>query len=256
MQVIVNSLLTTYSRVGEGKNIILFLHGWADSSNTFEGLAKQIIKENPECSAVLLDLPGFGGTSASEESWNLADYANFVSDFLAKTKLTPYAILGHSNGGAIAIYGLANNILSAQKLILIGSAGIREKSVKKTVLRAVAVPAKAALKIAPQTTQKRVKKKLYSAIGSDYMIAEHMKETFKNVVSEDVRVAASKITIPTCLIYGEDDTSTPPSYGEILASALPNSRLHTIPLTGHFVHHEQVYKVSQICSAFMKGSKS
>lgn len=255
MQIIVNSLLTTYSRIGEGSNAILFLHGWADSGKTFENLAKQITEENSQYSAILLDLPGFGGSSASEEAWGLSDYSNFVADFMAKIKLQPQVIVGHSNGGAIAVYGLANNIFKADKLILIASAGIREKSAKKTILRGLSAPAKAALKVAPTATQKRVKKKLYSAIGSDYLVAEHMQETFKKIVSQDVRIDATKLTIPVCLIYGENDTSTPLRYGEMLADAISSSQLHAVPLAGHFVHHEQLPKVAQICNAFISGAK-
>lgn len=251
MQIIVNSLLTTYSRVGNGKNIILFLHGWADSGKTFDDLAEQIIKGDSKYSAILLDLPGFGGSSASKDAWGLSDYAAFVADFMAKTKLQPQIIVGHSNGGAIAIHGLANNIFTAEKLILIASAGIRQKSAKKTLLRGLAAPAKVALKATPSTAQKRIKKKFYSAIGSDYLIAEHMQETFKKIVSQDVRLDAAKLTIPVCLIYGEDDSSTPPQYGEILASAIRGSGLNVIPLAGHFVHQEQLSKVTQICNTFI-----
>lgn len=41
MQIIVNKLLVNYSELGGGKKVILFLHGWADSSKTFEMLSKK-----------------------------------------------------------------------------------------------------------------------------------------------------------------------------------------------------------------------
>lgn len=254
MRVIVNKLLTTYTEIGNGPNTILFLHGWADSGKTFEMLAKEIVAINTSYSALLLDLPGFGGSDGPPEAWGLPEYASFTADFLKKTGKDPLAIIGHSNGGAIAIHGLAQNILTTSKLILIGSAGIRDKNAKKKFMRLLAKPAKLAIKATPKPTQKRIRQKLYSAIGSDYLVMEHMQETFKKVVSYDVRAEAKEISIPVCLIYGENDSSTPPAYGKLLSQAMPDAKLHTIPLAGHFVHQEQVYKVAGISTAFLNGN--
>lgn len=251
MHVIVNKLLATYTEIGSGEQTVLFLHGWADSGKTFEMLAREMTTANNDYAAVLLDLPGFGNTAAPEEAWDLNDYAIFVADFLKKINKQPVAIIGHSNGGAIAINGLANNVLQAPKIVLIGSAGIRSHSVKKEALRLLAKPAKLAIKATPKSTQKLIRHKLYSAIGSDYLIAEHMQETFKKVVSYDVREEAARVTSPTCLIYGEKDTATPPAYGEILTAAMPNSVLHVLPLAGHFVHQEQAFKVAGIVNNFI-----
>lgn len=251
MQVIVNKLLTTYSTVGNGKQTVLFLHGWADSGKTFEMLAKELAGKEDRYTALLLDLPGFGGTQAPPVAWDLPDYASFVADFIQKLNKQPAVIVGHSNGGTIAINGAARGLLTPSKLILIASAGIRGRSVKKEVLRLLAKPVKIAIKAAPKSTRKRIRQKLYSAIGSDYLIAEHMQETFKKVVTYDIRKEAAEITIPACLIYGEKDTATPQAYGELLAAAMPHAVLHTIPMAGHFVHQEQAYEVARISAEFM-----
>lgn len=253
MQVIVNKLLTSYSEVGSGSQTILLLHGWADSGKTFDMLAREIAAAQDGYSLILLDLPGFGGTSAPEEAWSLSDYAGFVAAFLKKINKQPVAIVGHSNGGAIAINGLAHEVLQTPKLILVGSAGIRTKSIKKETMRLLARPAKLAIKAAPKSTQKRIRQKLYAAVGSDYLVAEHMQETFKKVVSYDVRAEAVQLKIPVCLIYGEQDTATPPSHGDLLAEAIPDAALHKIPLAGHFVHQEQAYKVARITTDFIAG---
>ena len=252
MQVVVNNLLTSYSRLGDGKNIILFLHGWADTSKTFEQLAAQVIKENPSYSAILVDLPGFGNTQTPAEAWGLEQYAYFIASFTNKLKADPKVILGHSNGGAIAIYGLANNIFKADKLVLVASAGIRQDTAKKQLLRAGSKPAKLILKAAPKTVQAKLKSKLYGAIGSDYLVAEHMQETFKKIVGTDVQADARRLQIPSCLIYGEDDTATPITYAKQFNQIIPNSELHTIELAGHFVHQEQVYQVATIIHGFLQ----
>jgi 2-hydroxy-6-oxonona-2,4-dienedioate hydrolase len=251
MQAVIDKLLTSYDVVGKGSQTILALHGWADSGKTFRPLAEQIVKENSDYSIVLVDLPGFGATQPPHSAWGLGEYGIFVKHFLEKIKKQPGVIIGHSNGGAIAIHGLAGGVLETEKLVLIGSAGIREKSASKTLLRVLAKPAKLAVKAAPKTTRQNIKRKLYSAIGSDYLIAEHMQDSFKLTVAADVKHDARKINIPTCLIYGEDDTSTPPAYGRIFNSLIPKSELTIVPMTGHFVHQEQVYKVASVIKEFI-----
>lgn len=256
MHVIIDKLLTTYQLIGEGDKILIFLHGWADSGKTFDMLARELLIADDNYTAVLLDLPGFGGTDAPSGAWDVSDYADFIAKFVAKTKYQPLAIIGHSNGGTIAINGLATNVLATSKLVLIGSAGIRNKTAKKEIMRLLSKPAKHAIKLAPKPAQKRIRQKLYSAVGSDYLIAEHMQETFKKVVSYDIQKEAARVTVPTCLIYGEQDTSTPPAYGDILSGLIPSASLHRLPLAGHFVHQEQAFKVARIITDFLAGTTS
>lgn len=252
MQIVVNHLLTSYTIIGEGRRTILCLHGWADTGQTFSSLAKELIKDNEDTKVVLLDLPGFGSTQTPPKPWELKDYAEFVAEFTRKADLKTVVIVGHSNGGAIAITGLASGVLEADKLVLIASAGVRPSSAKKTALKIVSKPAKLALKVAPPATQKRLRKKAYDAIGSDYLVAEHMQDTFVNVVSNDVTKQAAELTMPVCLIYGEADTATPVVYGEKFRNVIPTATLYVIPEASHFVHQEQVPKVGRFITDFIK----
>lgn len=251
MQVIVDGLLTNYSEIGKGKRVILCLHGWADTGVTFEGLGKDLIKHG-DFRLIMIDLPGFGGTQNPPAAWGLDDYVGFIESFLKKIKTDPHAIIAHSNGGAIAVTGLASNHFKAEKLVLLASAGIRNPSLKKLLLKAFAKPAGLALKAFPKTVRLRVRKKLYGTIGSDYLVVMHMQDTFKRVVSTDVSEAASTLELPVCLIYGERDDATPPELGRKLAGVISGAEFYEIPLAGHFVHHEQVYKVSNIIKDFLK----
>src|ERR1700761_1960117 len=103
MQVVVDSLLTQYVRTGKGK-VVLLLHGWGDSAAGLRDLQAVLGKRYD---VIALNLPGFGGTGNPPVAWGLTDYAQFVAHFLHKIGVSDvYAVLGHSNGGAIAIRGL------------------------------------------------------------------------------------------------------------------------------------------------------
>src|ERR1700729_4223410 len=114
MQVVVDSLLTQYERQGKGK-AVLVLHGWGDNSKGWQAAGAELAKN---FDVVIVDLPGFGGTQAPKETWGLDDYAVFAEDFLKKVGIKPFGIVAHSNGGAIAIRGLAHGKLQTDKLVL------------------------------------------------------------------------------------------------------------------------------------------
>src|SRR5690348_3057288 len=122
MNVIVDGLMTNYQKTGEGK-VLLMIHGWGDSGGTFSALANEL-KDSYQL--VILDLPGFGASQAPAELWGTEDFSKFVTKFLDKLSLKPYAVLGHSFGGAVAMVLAADNP-SFKKLILLASAGVRNK---------------------------------------------------------------------------------------------------------------------------------
>lgn len=234
MQVVVDSLLTQYETLGKGK-LILLLHGWGDQAKTFSALQTALAKK---FRVVALDLPGFGGTEAPHEVWGIADYAQFVAHFLQKIEARPvHTLLGHSNGGAIAIRGLAQGVLHADKLVLLGSAGIRgEYKGRVKALRYITKAGKVLTAPLPKSVKLRLRKKVYQTVGSDMLVAEHLQETFKKVVTDDVRADAAQLTMPTLLIYGENDDATPVRYGELFHEAIDGSTLEVLPGAGHFVH--------------------
>ena len=248
MQSIVQQLATSYQRHGRGRQLLV-LHGWGDDSRSWQVFAKQLSRSYE---VVLVDLPGFGGSEAPKSAWGLTEYATFVADFAAKAGLKPYAILGHSNGGAIALRAAAQRLLLPDKLILLASAGIRESSNRKTALRLLAKAGKLAAAPLPSRMRQKLRRSLYRAAGSDMLLAEHMQETFKRVVGEDVRADASSVTIPTLLVYGEDDTATPVRYGQLLADCIKGSRLERVPGAGHFLQVDKPELVGQLIREFLQ----
>lgn len=120
MNVVVSGLMTSYQKTGKGK-VVVFLPGWGDSSASFNGLAGLL---RDKYQIYVLDLPGFGGTQAPPRAWGLEEYADFLEAWLKKLELKPFALAGHSYGGAVAITAAGRKKI-AEKLILLASAGIR-----------------------------------------------------------------------------------------------------------------------------------
>jgi pimeloyl-ACP methyl ester carboxylesterase len=254
MQVVVQGLLTNYDRrpaakAKSARPAVLLLHGWGDSSKGLCELADDMAKNYD---VICLDLPGFGGTDMPKEAWGLSDFAGFVGAFLKKIKARPWAIVGHSNGGAIAVRGLVRGDFAADKLVLLASAGIRgQLRVRLRVLRVLTKAGKVATYPLPSRVKKRLRQKLYSNIGSDLLVAEHMQETFKRVVTDDIQADAAKLTMPALLIYGEDDAAAPVQYGRILHSLIAGSRLEIVSGAGHFLHLDKPEDVRKLIYKFL-----
>jgi len=246
-QLIVDGLAISYNRVGAG-DVVLLLHGWGDNKETYKAL-HGLLQDNYEVIAV--DLPGFGLSESPTTAWGLNNYSNFLTLFLQKLGIHKLrCVIGHSNGGAIAINALANSQISADKLVLIASAGIRlsnQSTMKKTFTKII----KLSLKLLPGKWSIAVRKKVYAKMGSELFHVPGMEESFKKIVAQDLQTEAASLKLPTYIIYGADDTSTPPSFGQIYANLISDSELIIIPEAGHFVHQQKSEKVNKMVKSFI-----
>ncbi|HSW66068.1 MAG TPA: alpha/beta hydrolase [Bacillota bacterium] len=242
MQVVVDGLLTSYESLGSGPAVLL-LHGWGDTAKTFAAIQKELSKQ---ALTVALDLPGFGGTQTPKDVWGLDEYTQFVAHFLKKIAAPKLKlIVGHSNGGAIAIHGLSRGTLHADNLALLASAGVRgTQKGKMQALKLMTKAGKILVSPLPKSVKQTLRRKLYTSVGSDMLVAEHLQESFKRVVSEDVRAEAAMLTLPTVIVYGDQDDATPTSYGKLFNQAIAGSRLQIVPGAGHFVHLDNPQEVT------------
>ncbi len=248
MQIVVDSFMVNYQRIGKGP-IIVFVHGWGDNHKTFLQLAQQLSRTHE---LVLLDLPGFDGQRLPK-TWDLADYSEFIASCLKKIDAkTITALIGHSNGGAICISGLASGTLKANKLVLLASSGVRDvNSSKKSTYKVLAKVGKVLSRPLPQRRRQKLRQALYDRIGSDYLLIPELAETFKQITSHDVRSESKKVEVPTLLLYGSDDTATPPEFGEILQQQIPNSELEIVDGADHFLHHSHASYIARRVAAFL-----
>lgn len=242
MNVQINNLNIAYDQRGSGRVVVL-LHGWGSSKETFAGLALAL---QEKYTVITVDLPGFGDSEQPLEAWTVGDYAHFVQDFLQGIKVNnTYAFIAHSFGGRVCIKGIAGGTLHADKLVLIGAAGIKHgSSVRNTLFRVTAKLGKP-LFLLPglREYQQSVKERLYQQAGSaDYLQAGTMRQIFINAINEDLTDSLSKIHTQTLLIWGSEDDQTPLADARIMNSHIQNSTLRIQQQAGHFVHTEYPQK--------------
>lgn len=249
MKIIVDNLATEYADQGQGP-VILMLHGWGGSLHGFDLLVSNLAQKHR---VVRLDLPGFGGTDAPTETWNLDNYLSFAQGFIKKLDLQVEILVGHSFGGRMAIKGLATGGLTAKKLILIASAGIAKRRTLKNALMITITKIGGLIFYLPPLLfwRDRLRKKVYRFLGSDYLDAGQLRQTYLKIIAEDLSAWAKKVSVPTLLIWGAEDETTPLSDGERLTALIPGAKLEVIEGADHDVHQQKPEQVLELINQFL-----
>ena len=249
MNIVVDTLLTHCQLTGKGKLVVL-LHGWGDNAQGLAALQADLTKHYQ---VLAVDLPGFGSTQAPKQVWDLDGYAQFLTAVLSKLELDqPYALIGHSNGGALAIRAISLGALQPRKLILLAASGVRTSNqLKRFILKIIAKTGNIATAGLPERYRRALRQSLYGAAGSDMLVVPELEETFKKTVRQDVQADAARIEIPTLLIYAADDKAVPVEDGRRYQQLIKQSRLEIVDDAGHFVHLDQPDRVRKLIEEFL-----
>ncbi len=250
MQVVVDNLITNCELSGKGK-LVLLLHGWGDSLRGLAPLQSELSKHYRVLS---VDLPGFGNTEAPPAVWGLDEYGRFLAALLRKLELDElYALIGHSNGGAIAIRAIAREVLSPKKLVLLAASGIRsDQSARRFAFQVIAKTGNVATAWLPNRYRDALRRNLYGAAGSDLFVMPQLQETFKKTVRQDVQADAHTLKLPVLLVYAADDETVPLKHGEKYHHLIVGSTLKVVQTGGHFLHQQQLPVVADSIEGFLK----
>ena len=218
---------------------IYILHGWAYSTEKWNDFTRLLNYRG--LSSVILNIPGL--TEETDKVWALPDYVEWLKKKTAGEQVT---LIGHSNGGRIALaFGLKYPELTRQ-LVLIDSAGIRPNGF---VIRAKRFVFKTLAKFGKKiNSSEKLRSMIYKlARERDYPDATpQMRETMANLISVDLKPELAKINTPTLIIWGEKDKSTPLADGIIMNKNIKGSKLHIIKGARHspqFTHTEEVVNI-------------
>ncbi len=250
MFVLIDNLKINYEEEGDGETLIL-LHGWKNDLEIWNSIAPSLNSYR----VIRLDLPGFGKSDSPSEAWDVSDYAIFLSEFLKKLETSKITVIGHSFGGRIGIKFSVLYPDKISKLVLVDSGGIRLKSVRRLFAFILAKLGKI-IWLFPlvRFNKEELRRKFYKAINANDYLEQNqiLKKTFLKIISEDLRIEAKKIKIPTLIIWGEKDLITSLKEGRILANSIKNSQLIAIKDAGHWPFVEKTQDFIGILCKFLK----
>lgn len=215
---------------------IYILHGWsADPNNQAKW---QSFISSLKNKAEFVPLPGLDNELSS--SWGLNDYVEYVSQKVGSGSVV---LVGHSFGGQIAIALAAKYPQKVVKLVLIDSAGLPDTRLHKRLKVGFFYILAKLGKLC--THNERLRHLLYHLAGErDYLNATPiMRQTMAKVTREYVTSFLPKITVPTLIIWGENDQITPLFMGKRFQQGIRNSVLKVLSSARHspqFTHTEVV----------------
>jgi pimeloyl-ACP methyl ester carboxylesterase len=255
-QIQVNGLKINYKRIGNGNIPVVLLHGWGVNSDKYIETAKQLSIEGCQYSIFLPDLPGFGKSDDPPEAWGVDNYAGLVKKISDVLGLKKIILIGHSFGGRIAIKFSVKYPQMLEALILTGAAGIKHSpTIKQKIFFILAKTGKAVFALPlVNRLEKPAQRLLYRAAREkDYYQAQGIvRETFKKVIDEDLSPCLEKIKIPTLLIWGRNDHSTPVADGRLMSLKIINCKLKIVDEANHSLPYQIPEKFAKIVMEFIK----
>ena len=230
----------SFIQKGKGKDM-LFLHGYLSSKEAFLG---QIDYFSHFYKVTALDFIGFGQAEPLTQPFSVGDYAAWLDAAMAYLRLRKPHVVAHSFGCRVAVKLASQNPEAFDKMLLTGPAGV-------IMNRGFAYQAKikayrAVKKIAPRFAEKKFGSAEYRTLSPI------MKESYKKIVNEDLRICAGQVRGETLLVVGKTDKVTPKKEAEAYLKAFPNARLKEIE-GGHFAFVEQPVLFNLIAEEFFYG---
>ncbi len=235
-----------YQKLGSGKNLIL-LHGWGHDVSSFWGLV-DLLKN--QFTIWLVDLPGFGRSETPKKAFDTKDYAKILVDFIKKNSIKNSIVLGHSFGGKVALKLTRYYPKLIDKLILIGSSGIKpDPSIKRVLIYPLA---KIIHHLIPDIFNLKtlIRKRFYRKIESDYENAGLMKDSLIKTLKEDLTYDLSQIKVETLILWGEKDRAVSLKYGKRMYQLIENSKLVILEGKGHYLHIHDPERVAYYVKDF------
>ncbi len=235
--------------VDEGSGqVLLLLHGLFGALSNWEGVVNRFSKQ---FRVVIPMLPIY---EMPIKEAGLDGLRKFVEDFVAFQKLDNVIIMGNSLGGHIALLYTLKNGDKVRKLILTGSSGLFEDSMGGSY------PKRGNY----EYIRERVAYTFYDPNVATKDLVDEVFETTKSIPKCMRIVAIAKsaqrhnmaddipnIKIPTLLVWGLNDTITPPIVAHEFNRLIPNSKLKFIDKCCHAPMMEHPEKFNELVEEFL-----
>jgi pimeloyl-ACP methyl ester carboxylesterase len=245
---------------GSGDPVIA-LHGIAASMYAWRFLVPPLAQKRR---VILFDLKGHGQSDRPrDDKYALADQADLIFRFIVRKDLRNLALVGHSLGAGICLLTVLRLMDEdkgrLQKLVLCASPALSPK------LPFFAKGAKLPFADNFLAPLLRLSPRLAVRIGLHYACFEPRRfdskdidayaeglsppgtayaliQTLRQVVPDNLNALVQRfkmITVPTLLLWGENDPVSPFENADRLATEIPGSRLVSYPDCGHLVQEEK-----------------
>ena len=237
-----------YIEEGEGEPLVL-LHGLFGALSNFKDLIEHF---RPRYRVVVPMLPLF---ELDILHTTVGGMAKHVHKFLEAKDYRNVHLLGNSLGGHVALVHVLKHPERVKSLILTGSSGLFENGMGDTYPRRgdyEYIKKKTEVTFYdPQMATKELVDEVFEITRNRLKVIKIIalaKSAIRNNLGEEL----NNIRQPTLLVWGNNDTITPPFVAREFHKLIPGSELHFIDKCGHAPMMEQPAEFNVILDKFLK----
>ena len=217
----------------------MLFHGYLSCKENF---GAQIAYFSKFYRVTAFDFLGFGGSGGLKSPFSVSDYADWTGEVLSLLKVEKPHIIAHSFGCRVAVKMASKNNSVFDKILLTGPAGV---VLKRSLGYRIKVGAyKFVKRFAPIYAEKNFGSAEYRTLSPI------MKESYKKIVNEDLRVDARKIANEVCIVQGSCDYTTTRKEGLAYLACLSKGKWQDID-GGHFAFAENPLAFNLIAEEFL-----
>ena len=237
-----------YVERGEGKPMI-FLHGLFGALSNFKEVFDHYSKRYKILMPMLpiYDLPLI--------NTNVKNLAKFLDRFIKHKGLDQVNLLGNSLGGHVALVYCAAHPEKVNSLVLTGSSGLYENAFGGSFPRREDkryLKDKIALTFYnPEMVTDELVDECHEAVNNRNKVIRIIAFA-KSAIRHNMRKELPGMKMPVCLIWGKNDTITPPRVAEEFHQHIPNSQLFWIDECGHAPMMEQPTTFNNLLDSWLE----
>jgi pimeloyl-ACP methyl ester carboxylesterase len=236
-----------YVEEGTGEPLVL-LHGLFGALSNF----KDLIEHFRHTHRVIIPLLPLYDLSLLETT--VSGLSKYIQKFLENKQLGKVHLLGNSLGGHIGLVYTLKHQDQIKSLTLTGSSGLFENGMGETYPKRGDrnyVQKKTEVTFYdPKMATKELVDEVFSIINNR-LKALKIIALARSAIRHNMGDQLKHINLPVCLIWGKNDTITPPEVAEEFHKLLPNSELHWIDKCGHAPMMEVPDEFNKILSGFL-----
>ena len=238
-----------YVESGAGQPIII-LHGLMGGLSNFSGVMNYF--PGKKYHVIIPELPVYSMPILDTSVKSLSDY---LHKFISFRKLSDIILLGNSLGGHVGLLFIKSYPKLVKGLVLTGSSGLYENNMgdgypKRGDYEYIKKKSEAVF-FDPKIASKEIVDRVFESVNDRNKLLRTL-ALAKSAIRHNMANELPKIKTPTAIIWGKQDTVTPPNVAEEFHELLPDSNLYWIDRCGHAPKMEHPQKFNTILENWLE----
>ena len=241
-----------YIESGTGQPLII-LHGLMGGLSNFKGVLDYFPEKGYQI--IVPELPVY---SLPVLNTSVKSLSEFLLRFVNFRGLKDFILLGNSLGGHVGLLFSRNHPELVKGLVITGSSGLYENNMgdgypKRGNYDYIKNKSEAVF-YDPKIATKRIVDEVFESVNDRNKLVRTL-ALAKSAIRHNMANDLPKMKTPTAIIWGKQDTVTPPNVAEEFNNLLPDSNLYWIDKCGHAPMMEHPNEFNKILQDWLGNRK-